>query len=100
MTSEDKFDSIVGYRAQNYQGAKATHCHYKGIVEKSDLVILDEATSALDSESEKQIFNNLRDIYKGKTMILVSHHLSSIKEVDEIICMERGRWLSRVCMKR
>ncbi|NVO09765.1 MAG: ABC transporter ATP-binding protein [Bacteroidales bacterium] len=92
MTIDDKFDSVVGDKGTKLSGGQKQRIAIaRALLKKSDVVILDEATSALDSESEKQIFNNLRDIYKDKTMILVSHRLSAIKEVDEIICMDKGQ---------
>jgi ABC-type multidrug transport system fused ATPase/permease subunit len=88
---DDKFDSVVGDNGTKLSGGQKQRIAIaRALLKKVDVIILDEATSALDSESEKQIFDKLCTIYKGKIMILVSHRLSAIKEVDEIICMDKG----------
>jgi ABC-type bacteriocin/lantibiotic exporter with double-glycine peptidase domain len=61
------------------------------ILKKPEILILDESTSALDSENEKKIIDNLSKLYREKTLIIVSHRLSTIKSVDEIICMNDGQ---------
>ena len=92
MSIDGKFESIVGDNGTKLSGGQKQRIAIsRALLKKADVVILDEATSALDSESEKQIFNNLCTIYKSKIMILVSHRLSAIKEVDEIICLDNGR---------
>lgn len=63
----------------------------RAILRDSDILILDEATSALDSESEGEIIANLQDLYEDKTMIVISHRLSTIQQVDEVICLDEGR---------
>ncbi|MEA2780220.1 MAG: ATP-binding cassette, subfamily bacterial HlyB/CyaB, partial [Rhodospirillaceae bacterium] len=54
---------------------------------------LDEATSALDPESEAVVSANLLRIARGRTMVIVSHRLSSLTECDQIMVMEQGRLL-------
>ena len=67
----------------------------RAILKDSDILILDEATSALDSESEGEIIANLQDLYVDKTMIVISHRLSTIQQVDEVICLDGGRVVER-----
>ena len=67
----------------------------RAILRASDILILDEATSALDSESEGEIIANLQDLYEDKTLIVISHRLSTIQQVDEIICLNEGRVVER-----
>ena len=55
------------------------------------LLILDEATSALDPESEALLNANLLRIAKGRTMIIVSHRLSSLVDCDQILVLDRGK---------
>jgi ATP-binding cassette subfamily C protein len=60
----------------------------RSLIYNPSILILDEATSALDGETEQFIYNNLRQ--RGCSCIIVAHRLSSIKDCDEIIVMDRG----------
>lgn len=53
-------------------------------------IFFDEATSALDSENEKIIHDNLQDFFKGKTVIIIAHRLSTVKNADQIIVLKNG----------
>ncbi|MBX5471403.1 MAG: peptidase domain-containing ABC transporter, partial [Acetobacteraceae bacterium] len=55
------------------------------------ILILDEATSALDPESEALVNANLKRIARGRTMVIVSHRLSSLVDCDAILVLERGQ---------
>jgi subfamily B ATP-binding cassette protein HlyB/CyaB len=55
------------------------------------ILIFDEATSALDYESEKIIQNNLERIKAGRTMFIVAHRLSTVKDCDTILVLDHGK---------
>jgi len=55
------------------------------------ILILDEATSALDYESERIIQNNMKAIARGRTVIIVAHRLSAVRDANRIVVMERGQ---------
>ena len=63
----------------------------RAVIADPRLLILDEATSALDPESEALVNANLTRLAKGRTMVIVSHRLSSLVDCDQILVMERGR---------
>jgi ABC-type multidrug transport system fused ATPase/permease subunit len=85
-------DSIIGNEGTKISGGQKQRIAIaRALLKDADLIVLDEATSALDSESENNILNNVLNRYKGKTIILISHRLSAIKNVDEIICLDSGR---------
>jgi ATP-binding cassette, subfamily B, bacterial HlyB/CyaB len=63
----------------------------RAVVADPPLLVLDEATSALDPESEALVNANLTRLAKGRTMVIVSHRLSSLVDCDQILVMERGR---------
>ena len=63
----------------------------RALISDPKLMILDEATSALDPESEALVNANLQRIAKGRTMVIVSHRLSSLVDCDQICVMEKGR---------
>ena len=63
----------------------------RAVVADPPLLVLDEATSALDPESEALVNANLTRLARGRTMVVVSHRLSSLVDCDQILVMERGR---------
>ncbi len=63
----------------------------RALISDPKLLILDEATSALDPESEALVNANLARIGKGRTMVIVSHRLSSLVDCDQILVMEQGK---------
>ena len=61
------------------------------LLEDPSLVILDEATSALDVDTEKQVVENLRNHFTDKTLLVITHRLSSLIDADQIVVMHSGR---------
>jgi ATP-binding cassette subfamily B protein len=56
-----------------------------------DIIILDEATNSLDASNEKVIAENLVSFYRGKTVVVVAHRLSTVRDADKIVVLESGR---------
>ncbi|MGC4022717.1 MAG: hypothetical protein QM734_12610 [Cyclobacteriaceae bacterium] len=54
------------------------------------MIFFDEATSALDANNEKKIMQNLDDFFKGKTVVVIAHRLSTVKNADQIVVLEQG----------
>lgn len=54
-------------------------------------IFLDEATSSLDAENEKTIYDNLQKFFRGKTVIIIAHRLSTVKNADNIVVLKKGR---------
>lgn len=63
----------------------------RAFYENPPVLILDEPTSAIDAEAEYEIFNNLRKQYKNKTLILVSHRFSTVRNANKIFVVDRGK---------
>ena len=57
---------------------------------KAKYLFFDEATNSLDANNEHSIMNNLREFYKGKTVVIVAHRLSTVKEADNIVVLDKG----------
>ena len=55
-----------------------------------EILILDEATSALDANNEKKSMEKLDEFYKGRTVVVVAHRLSTVKNADQIIVLDQG----------
>lgn len=62
----------------------------RAVYKDPHFLFLDEATSALDSENEKVIHENLQTFFKGKTVIIIAHRLSTVKKADQIIVLKQG----------
>ena len=63
----------------------------RAFYEKAPMLILDEPTSAIDAESEYAIFQNLEKAYKDRTLVLVSHRFSTVRNANKIIVIDGGR---------
>lgn len=63
----------------------------RAIYKNADFIILDEATNSLDANNEFSIMNKLKDVFKGKTVIIVAHRLSTIRNADKIIVLNKGQ---------
>jgi ATP-binding cassette subfamily B protein len=63
----------------------------RGLYRTHDLVVLDEPTAAIDPIEESRIYRQFMEISKGKTAIIVTHRLGSVKEADRVIVMDKGK---------
>ncbi|MFO8129896.1 MAG: peptidase domain-containing ABC transporter [Bacteroidales bacterium] len=72
------------------QGQKQRILISRAVYKDPEFLFFDEATNALDANNENQIMQNLQQFYKGKTVVIVAHRLSTVKNADQIIVMEKG----------
>ncbi|AUC77549.1 peptidase domain-containing ABC transporter [Olleya sp. Bg11-27] len=72
------------------QGQRQRLLIARAIYKDPDYLFFDEATNSLDSENEKIIVNNINTFFKNKTMIVVAHRLSTVKNADQIIVLDNG----------
>ena len=85
-------DTVVEEGASNFSGGQRQRIAIaRALLTRPPLLILDEATSALDPDSEAIIQANLAEIARGRSMIVVSHRLSSLVGADSILVLEQGR---------
>lgn len=63
----------------------------RAVYKNPQFILFDEATSALDAENEKIIHDNLQSFFKGRTVIIVAHRLSTVKNADQIIVLKKGQ---------
>ena len=73
------------------QGQKQRILIARVVYKQPSVVILDEATSSLDANNEKVIVENLGSFFRGKTVVVVAHRLSTVKNADKIIVLDSGR---------
>lgn len=86
-----KFNTKIGQNGVGLStGQKQRVLIARAIYRNPDLLFFDEATSALDANTEKIITENLEQFYKGKTVVIIAHRLSTVKNADKIIVLEKG----------
>lgn len=87
-----KFDTLIGQDGVGLsQGQKQRILIARAIYKNPQFIFLDEATNALDAKNERVIVNNLSHFYEGRTVVVVAHRLSTVKNADQIIVLEDGR---------
>lgn len=88
------YDTLVGSRGSGIsQGQKQRLLIARAIYKDPEYLFFDEATNALDTENEKIIMENLYRYFKGKTVVIIAHRLSTVVNADQIIVLEKGRIL-------
>ena len=86
------YDTVVGERGSSLSGGQRQRIAIaRALMTDPRILILDEATSALDYESERMIQQNMRKIAEGRTVFVIAHRLSTLRAVDRIVAIERGR---------
>lgn len=86
------YDTFVGERGSLLSGGQRQRVSIaRALLLNPKIMIFDEATSALDTESEQKILQNVDEIAKGRTLLMIAHRLSTVKNCDAIIAMDHGR---------
>jgi ATP-binding cassette subfamily B protein len=63
----------------------------RAVYKNPQVLFFDEATSALDANNEREIMAHLQNFYRGRTVIVIAHRLSTVREADKIVVLEQGR---------
>ena len=86
------YDTKVGEHGVGLSGGQRQRIAIaRALITNPRILIFDEATSALDYESEKIIQDNMREICSNRTVLIIAHRLSAVRDADRIIVMERGQ---------
>ncbi len=92
MAKENDYESFAGDRGCQLSGGERQRIAIaRAILKNAPILILDEATSALDSESEQIINKALTNVIRNQTVIAIAHRLSTLKNMDRIIVMDKGK---------
>ena len=73
------------------QGQKQRILIARAVYKNPDYIFLDEATNSLDANNERMIVEHLDEFYKGKTVVVVAHRLSTVKNADQIVVLDKGK---------
>lgn len=92
----DGYDTIVGERGETLSGGQRQRIAIaRALLRDPAILLLDEATSALDQTTEAAINRTLKKIGRGRSLLFVTHRLTSVADMDEIIVMDAGRVVQR-----
>ncbi len=95
-STPDGYDTMVGERGLKLSGGEKQRVAIaRTILKDPPILLFDEATSALDTETEQAIQQNLRELARGKTTLVIAHRLSTVVDADEILVLEAGRIVER-----
>lgn len=86
-----QYNTLIGKRGVGVsQGQKQRILIARAVYRNPDYIFLDEATNSLDANNERKIVENLDQFYQGKTVVVVAHRLSTVKNADQIIVLDGG----------
>ncbi|MGZ3822771.1 MAG: ABC transporter ATP-binding protein, partial [Mucilaginibacter sp.] len=88
---EKGFETLIGERGVTLSGGQKQRVSIaRAIVKQPQILIFDDCLSAVDTRTEEEILNNLGNIMQGKTSIIIAHRISTIKNADKILVMDKG----------
>ncbi|MBQ9784030.1 MAG: ATP-binding cassette domain-containing protein [Clostridia bacterium] len=96
MKLPDAYHTRIGFGYQDLSGGERQRVSIaRAILKNPKILILDEATAAMDTATERRIQEALSELVKGKTTIMIAHRLSTLRDADELVVIERGRVVER-----
>jgi ATP-binding cassette subfamily B multidrug efflux pump len=89
-------DTVVGERGLTLSGGQKQRVALaRALLREPRILLLDDCLSAVDTQTEERILGNLRRVFRERTVFLVSHRISTVKEADMILVLDRGRIVER-----
>ena len=86
-----KYETVVGERGITFSGGQKQRCSLaRALAINPQILILDDSFSAIDTHTEEEILKNLNEYLNGKTSIIISHRISTVKNADNIIVLDEG----------
>jgi ATP-binding cassette subfamily B protein len=94
MDFKDGFDTVLGERGVTLSGGQKQRVSIaRALAKDAPILILDDSVSAVDTKTEEAILSNLKKVRQGKTTLIIAHRISTIKKMDKIVLLEKGRLL-------
>ncbi|MCR5787260.1 MAG: ABC transporter ATP-binding protein/permease [Acholeplasmatales bacterium] len=88
---KDQYKTILGERGVTLSGGQKQRVAIaRALIKNPDILILDDSVSAVDTQTEEEILKNLREVRKGKTTIIIAHRISTVKDLDKIVVLDKG----------
>lgn len=88
--------TVIGERGIDLSGGQKQRVVIsRAFLNKSDIVIFDDTFSALDNKTEENLLNNIKELVKGKTCIIISNRISDVKDADKIIVLDSGKFVEQ-----
>ena len=95
------FNTKIGAKGNGIsQGQKQRLLIARAVYKNPEFIFFDEATNALDANNERIIMDNLNEFFKGKTVVVVAHRLSTVKNADQIVVLENGKIVEKGSHKK
>jgi ATP-binding cassette subfamily B protein len=92
----DGFDTLVGERGVMLSGGQRQRAALaRALALNPRILILDDTLSSVDAETEAAILHELRDVYRGRTVVVVTHRVSAVSNADEVIVLDAGKIVQR-----
>ena len=87
-----KYNTLIGRDGVGLsQGQKQRILIARAVYKQPSFIFLDEATNALDAKNERAIVENLDTFYQGRTVVVVAHRLSTVKNAEQIVVLDSGK---------
>jgi ATP-binding cassette, subfamily B, multidrug efflux pump len=88
---KEQFETVIGERGISLSGGQKQRISIsRALIKNPKMLLLDDCLSAVDTVTEETILNNLQEILKGKTTLIFSHRISTIKYADRILVLNKG----------